>query len=117
MSTTTNSVDAIIQEITIKASATRVFEALVDPTQRMKWWGQKGRFETTNAESDLRPGGRWIMSGMGMGKPFKVEGVYRIIERPRVLARSPGCRLGTRKRPRRWCGLILLNRRASPRSA
>jgi uncharacterized protein YndB with AHSA1/START domain len=57
MSTTTRSVDAIVQEITIKAPATRVFEALIDPVQRMKWWGQKGRFETTNAESDLRPGG------------------------------------------------------------
>ena len=86
MSTTTHSVDAIVQEITIKAPAARVFEALVDPAQRMKWWGQKGRFETTNAESDLRPGGRWLMSGMGMGRPFKVEGIYRIIERPRVLA-------------------------------
>jgi uncharacterized protein YndB with AHSA1/START domain len=58
MSTTTRSVDAIVREIIIKAPAARVFEALVDPTQRMKWWGQEGRFETTNAESDLRPGGR-----------------------------------------------------------
>ena len=86
MSTTTRSVDAIVQEITIKAPAARVFEALVDPAQRMKWWGKKGRFETTNAESDLRPGGRWLMSGMGMGRPFKVEGVYRIIQRPHLLA-------------------------------
>ena len=69
--TTTRSVDAIVQEITIKASASRVFEALVDPAQRMKWWGQKGRFETTNVESDLRPGGRWLMSGTGMGRPFQ----------------------------------------------
>ena len=84
--TTTRSVDEIVQEITIKASASRVFEALVDPAQRTKWWGQKGCFETTNVESDLRPGGRWLMSGTGMGRPFKVEGVYRIIERPRVLA-------------------------------
>ena len=52
----------------------------------MKWWGKKGRFETTNAESDLRPGGRWLMSGMGVGRPFKVEGLYRIIQRPHVLA-------------------------------
>ena len=69
--TTTRSVDAIVQEITIKASASRVFEALVDPAQRTKWWGQKGRFETTNVESDLRPGGRWLMSGTGMGRPFQ----------------------------------------------
>ncbi len=84
--TTTRSVAAIVQEIAIKAPASRVFEALIDPTQRMRWWGQKGRFETTNVESDLKPGGRWLMSGMGMGRPFKVEGVYRIIEPPRVLA-------------------------------
>ena len=37
MTTTTRSVDAIVQEITIKAPAARVFEALVNPTQRMKW--------------------------------------------------------------------------------
>ena len=49
-------------------------------------WGLKGRFENKNVESDLRPGCRWLMSGMGMGRPFKVEGVYRIIEHPRVLA-------------------------------
>ena len=69
--TTTRSVDAIVQEIAIKAPASRIFEALVDPVQRMKWWGQKGRFETTNVESDLRPGGRWLMSGTGMGRPFQ----------------------------------------------
>jgi uncharacterized protein YndB with AHSA1/START domain len=55
MSTTKSSVDAIVQEITIKAPAARVFEALVDPAQRMKWWGQAGRFETTNAESFFGP--------------------------------------------------------------
>ena len=82
----TGTIDAIVQEITIAASAERIFQALVDPAQRMKWWGQQGRFETTHAESDLRPGGRWLMSGKGMGHPFKVEGVYRSVERPRVLA-------------------------------
>ena len=84
MSTAT--VDAIVLEITIQARAARVFEALVDPAQRMKWWSREGRFETTNVESDLRPGGRWLMSGIGMGRPFTVEGVYRIIEHSRVLA-------------------------------
>jgi uncharacterized protein YndB with AHSA1/START domain len=83
----TTAIDAIVQEITIKASAERIFEALTDPKQRMEWWGLKGRFETTHAESDLRPGGRWMMSGTGMGgKPFSIVGAYRIVERPRVLA-------------------------------
>jgi uncharacterized protein YndB with AHSA1/START domain len=79
--------DAIVAEISIKASAARIFEALTDPAQRVKWWGQKGRFETEHMESDLRPGGRWMMSGTGMGgRPFRVAGAYRIVEPPRVLA-------------------------------
>lgn len=83
----TGAIDAIGEEIVIKASAERVFDALADPEQRPKWWGMKGRFETKHMESDLRPGGRWLMSGIGMGgKPFTISGVYRIVERPRVLA-------------------------------
>jgi uncharacterized protein YndB with AHSA1/START domain len=50
--------DAIIQEITIKAPAERIFEALIDPHERMKWWGAEGRFRVTHMESDLRPGGK-----------------------------------------------------------
>ncbi len=83
----TNTIDAIVAEITIKASAEQIFQALTDPAQRVKWWGFKGRFQTNHMESDLRAGGRWLMSGIGMGgKPFEIHGVYRTIERPRVLA-------------------------------
>lgn len=79
--------DAIVEEITIKAPAARIFDALTDPAARVTWWGLKGRFETTAMESDLRPGGRWLMRGIGMGgKPFTVTGVYRTVERPRALA-------------------------------
>jgi len=78
--------DTIVKEITIKASAGRIFEALTDPDQRMKWWGAEGRFQTTQMESDLRPGGRWAMRGTGIGgKPFSVVGEYRVVERPRLL--------------------------------
>ena len=83
---TTVASDAIVQEITIKASAERIFEALTNPDQRVKWWGSEGRFQTTHMESDLRPGGRWVMRGIGMGgRPFSVVGEYRGIERPRLL--------------------------------
>lgn len=78
--------DTIVQEIAIKAPAGRVFEALADPGQRMKWWGSEDRFRIEKMESDLRPGGKWSMSGMGMGHPFSVTGEYREVERPRVLA-------------------------------
>jgi uncharacterized protein YndB with AHSA1/START domain len=82
--TTTNT--DIIQEITIKAPATRVFEALTSPEQRKVWWGTEGRFQTTHVESDLRVGGKWSMSGTGFGRPFTVKGEYRAIESPHVLA-------------------------------
>jgi uncharacterized protein YndB with AHSA1/START domain len=78
--------DTIVEEITIKAPADRIFEALTNPEECLKWWGYKGQFETTHMESDLRPGGRRVMRGTGIGgRPFSVTGVYREIERPRLL--------------------------------
>ena len=78
--------DTIVQEITIQAPAARIFEALTDPGERMKWWGAEGRFQVTRMESDLRAGGKWAMSGNGMGgRPFTVRGEYRVVERPRRL--------------------------------
>ncbi len=82
----TSATDTIVTEITIKAPAERVFEALSNPEQRVQWWGAEGRFRTTHVESDLRPGGKWTMRGVGMGgKPFRVVGEYRAVERPRLL--------------------------------
>ena len=82
----TNVTDTIVKEITIKAPAERIFEALTNPDQRLEWWGAEGRFHTTHMESDLRPGGKWMMRGTGMGgRPFSVAGEYREIERPCLL--------------------------------
>jgi uncharacterized protein YndB with AHSA1/START domain len=78
--------DTIVQEITIKGTAEHIFEALTDPEQRVKWWGSGDRFKATHMESDLRPGGRWLMRGTSMGdRPFNVAGTYRSVERPRLL--------------------------------
>jgi uncharacterized protein YndB with AHSA1/START domain len=78
--------DTIVQEITIEGSAELIFDALTNPHERMKWWGAEGRFQVKHCESDLRPGGKWMMSGNGMGgKPFTVTGQYREIDRPRLL--------------------------------
>jgi uncharacterized protein YndB with AHSA1/START domain len=82
----TSANDVIVQEIVINAPAERIFEALTNPAHRVKWWGGEGRFQTTHMESDLRPGGKWIMRGNGIGgKPFTVRGEYREIEPPRLL--------------------------------
>jgi len=85
MSVESNS-DTIVREVTINAPAERIFEALTNPGQRVKWWGAEGRFQATQMDSDLRPGGRWAMRGIGIGgKPFCVVGEYYIVERPRLL--------------------------------
>jgi uncharacterized protein YndB with AHSA1/START domain len=77
--------DIVVQEITITGPAERIFEALTNPSQLVAWWRAEGRFETTHMESDLRPGGKWMMRGIGMGRPFQVSGEYRQIDRPRLL--------------------------------
>lgn len=78
--------DTLVEEIEIQAPAERVFAALTSPEERVKWWGAEGRFRTTHAESDLRPGGRWLMRGIGLGgRPFTIQGVYRQVDRPRLL--------------------------------
>jgi uncharacterized protein YndB with AHSA1/START domain len=82
----TSTSDAIVKDITIKASAERIFEALTDLRQRAEWWGVEGRFQVTHMESDLRPSGAWLMRGIGMGgKPFTVRGESCAIVRPRLL--------------------------------
>lgn len=87
MSSRNASADTVVEEIIIDAPAERVFEALTHPSERVKWWSVPGRFQTTQMESDLRPGGRWIMRGTsGDGRPFTVQGEYRAVERPTLLA-------------------------------
>jgi len=87
MSTAASTAEPIVEEITIAASAERIFEALTDPQQRLKWWGAEGQYRATHMESDLRAGGQWSTRGTSLGgKPFIVRGEYRIVERPRVLA-------------------------------
>ena len=84
--TQTGIADDIVQEISIQAPADRVFDALTDPAQLVRWWGDGERFKTTHAEIDLRAGGAWIMQGAGMGgRPFTVKGRYREVTRPRLL--------------------------------
>ena len=41
----------IVQEISIHAPVERVFQALTNPEQRMKWWGAEGRFQVKQFES------------------------------------------------------------------
>ena len=103
--TTIGADETVIQEITIKAPAKRIFEALTSPEQRKEWWGCEGRFQTTHVESDLRVGGKWRMSGTGFGRPFTIKGEYRTIEPPHMLAFT-GCLTGSKIQRKRLCASI-----------
>lgn len=78
--------DSIALQIVIQASADRIFAAIANPLERVKWWGVEGKFQATSMESDLRPGGAWLMRGIGNGgQPFKIQGEYRIVQPPEIL--------------------------------
>lgn len=79
--------DEIVAEIQIAAPPERVFQALVDPSQVVQWWGQRGIYRCTKFESDLRVGGTWRSIGLdGNERPFEIYGEYLAIEPPRLLS-------------------------------
>jgi len=85
----TPNADEIVSEIQIAAPPERVFQALVDPSQVVRWWGQKGIYRCTEFQSDLRPGGKWRTAGVsGDGGAFEAAGEYLEIDPPRLLVHS-----------------------------
>jgi uncharacterized protein YndB with AHSA1/START domain len=88
--------NAVIAEIFVAAPPARVFEAITDPKQRAQWWGVKDsspqgvvKFRVTEAQSDLRVGGKWSNDGVrGDGTPFRIEGKYLEIDPPRLLVHT-----------------------------
>ena len=81
--------DTIVSEIHIAASPKRVFQALVDPTQVVQWWGQAGVYCCKEFRSDLRAGGQWRSAGVdSQGHSFEVVGEYLEIDPPRLLVHT-----------------------------
>lgn len=81
--------DSVVVEIFVAAPPARVFEAISDPKQSAQWWGQKGMYRITEAKSDVRPGGKWLSSGMGDdGTKFTVQGEYLEVDQPRLLVHT-----------------------------
>src|SRR5215469_10675092 len=79
--------DEIVSEIHIGAPCERVFQALVDPSQVVLWWGQAGIYRCTKFECDLRVGGVWRSEGLdGNGRPFEIVGEYLEVDAPRLLS-------------------------------
>jgi uncharacterized protein YndB with AHSA1/START domain len=63
--TITSDKNAVVAEIFIAAPPARVFQAISDPAQPAKWWGQSGLYHVTNSTMDVRPGSKWRSDGMG----------------------------------------------------
>jgi uncharacterized protein YndB with AHSA1/START domain len=82
--------DAIELDIEIAAPPDRVFKAITDPTQLLKWWGQAGMYHCTNWTADLRPGGQWRCEGVSDkdGSAFNVNGEYLEVDPPRTLSHT-----------------------------
>jgi uncharacterized protein YndB with AHSA1/START domain len=81
--------NVIEAEIFVAAPPERVFQALTDPTQTPRWWGQKGMYQVTRSEADFRPGGKYFSEGEGAdGKTFRVEGEYLEIDPPRLIVQT-----------------------------
>lgn len=81
--------DEIVNEIQIAAPPERVFHALVDPKQVLKWWGKVGVYRCSEYENDLRVGGKWRGAGVSSdGGAFEVTGEYLKIDPPRQLVHS-----------------------------
>ena len=78
--------DTIVVEIDIAAPPEHVFQAWIDPQQRLAWWGDDATYRSTKLESDLRVGGKWRTEGRSAeGKEFSVFGQYTRIDSPRAL--------------------------------
>jgi uncharacterized protein YndB with AHSA1/START domain len=78
--------NTIVAEIDIEAPPERVFQAWIDPQQRLAWWGDDATYRGTKMESDLRVGGKWRTEGKGTeGRPFSVSGEYTRVDPPRAL--------------------------------
>jgi|SRR5271166_2986046 len=95
--------NAVIAEIFIAAPPARVFQAISDPTQLPRWWGQDGLYHVTKSTMDVRPGGKWRSEGAGAdGKAFYVEGEYLEVDPPKRLVHTWASSYDTAKTIVRW---------------
>jgi uncharacterized protein YndB with AHSA1/START domain len=78
--------DAIVSEMHIAAPAERVFQALVDPEQLIRWWNSD-ECQTEFFEMDARPGGKWRFGTRN--SKLNVNGVSQFFCQGEVLEFDP----------------------------
>ncbi len=84
-----NDQDVVTAEIFIAAPPARVFEAITDPAQMSRWWGQNNMYRIKQTEADLRVGGKWSSVGEAAdGTAFRIDGEYLEFDPPRLLVQT-----------------------------
>lgn len=72
----------------IEATVERVFAAWTEPDQLKRWWGP-AQVTCTDAQVDLRPGGRYrIANRFPDGRVVWIAGAFETVEPPRRLVYS-----------------------------
>jgi uncharacterized protein YndB with AHSA1/START domain len=79
----------ILAEVEIAAPPERVFRALTESEEIVRWWGSPEAYRTETWTSDLRPGGTWRAEGRGAdGAAFSVGGTFLEVDPPRRLVQT-----------------------------
>ena len=79
--------DALELAREIRGAPDRVFRALTEPDELMKWWGGKGQL--TGAQVNLRPGGEYRLDlASAEGSAAWAKGQYQVVEPPRRLVKT-----------------------------
>jgi len=75
--------------VEIAAPPERVFRALTDSNEVVRWWGSPDTYRLEEFTADLRVGGRWRSRGRAVdGKPFEVKGEFLEVDAPRLLVQT-----------------------------
>ena len=76
----------IVERIDIAAPASRVFQALTNPTELLAWWGDRATYPSTQWELDLRVAGGWRSHWRGPdGQTFALGGEILELRPPHLL--------------------------------
>src|SRR5258707_4779509 len=77
----------VVAEILIAAPGERIFQALINADQAVRWWGQSDKYRLSEFQMDVRVGGKWSCSSssVNMGD-ITIQGEFLDIDPPRRLA-------------------------------
>lgn len=77
----------VLATVEIEAPPERVFKA-ISSDEVCDWWVRPGVFDTRTWEADVRVGGKWHVTGVGRGNPYRIEGEFLEVDAPRKLVQT-----------------------------